>query len=388
MKRRFSQIALLIIPVLLISCATAFSQKDTEKKTPVPVIPFIAEYEYHPYFFAQWIADHSQYSRIEATLDDLQKTSFVQIVLIEKESGKRVYYSTSEAQAKALRAEGREVYAAKIDFKQAQTQVDEPPAYGFGFRDKNGQAILWRVLSATRPSERGGGLIPLSAVPGLRLEYRKLGTAVGEGTTIQIGDKTIEAEPWKEISNPPYFVAYRGTVALGRHYGGLVAGAKKWQVQSSPAELKEGAEWIMKDESGRRRVFKITARSGDELTIEEAEAAETSLTQMSLGVRLTDAGFALRSVRFVNRSQKMRIGFSPELPLDARTSGKFETAFVIDEGEADKIVNGTVSGEWTENKLSLRWQPKSPDWTKSRFLETTVKMETDGYSVESLQPAK
>jgi hypothetical protein len=367
-------------------CA-ANAQPTIEKKTQTlfPMVPFIIEYEYAPNFFAQWVAGHAQYSRIEAVVDNLDKAATIQIILIEKESGKRIFYCTSEAQVKTFQAEGKEVYLTKIDFKTAQ-QADRQPTYGFGFRDKSGQAILWRVIPATRPSERGGGLTPLGSLSGLRLEHRDLGTAVGEGTAIQIGETVIEAEPWKEISAPPYFIAYRGTVAIGRHYGSLLLGAKKWRVASRPAELKEGAEWTLSDERGNKRVFKITARNNGELIISEQG---TNSTLMSFTVHTTDSeGFVLRSVRLNNNSQTMQIKFEPELSLNPTVSGKFETNFTISQGKYDKIVSGTISVERTGGNLRWRLIPKSPDWTKSRILETLIKSEPDGYSIETTQTAK
>lgn len=387
MKIRFIKMIFLATYALLGLCVVSDAQQKTEKKTqiPFPVIPVIAEYEYQPYFFSQWIAGHPQYSKIEAIVDNLDKAVIMQIVLIEKEGGKRIFYCTSEQQIKTLQAEGKEVYLSKIDFKTAQ-EADQQPTYGFGFRDKSGQAILWRIIPATRPSERGGGLTPLGSLSGLRLEHRDLGTAIGEGTAIQIGDKVIEAEPWKEISAPPYFVAYRGTIAIGRHYGSLLLGAKKWLIASRPTELKEGAEWTLSDESGRKRIFKITARNNGELIINEQG---TNSTLMSYVVHTTDSeGFVLRSLRLHNNSQMMQIKFEPELSLNPSVSGKFETNFAVSQGKYDKIVSGTISAERTGGNLRLRLTPKSPDWTKSRVLETLIKLEPDGYSIETTQMAK
>lgn len=387
LSKIFPKIILLTMNILIAFCFAANAQPKAEKKTQLtfPIIPVIAEYEYQAYFFAQWISNHPQYSRIEATVDDLEKAASLQIVLVESETGKRVSYCTSDEQTKTLQAEGKEVYLTRIDFKRTQ-EADRQPTYGFGFRDKRGQAILWRVIPATRPSERGRELIPAASFPGLRLEYRDLATAVGEGTAIQIGDQVVEAEPWREISSPPYFVAYRGTVAVGRHFGSLLLGARKWQVITRPPELREGAEWIVSDESGRKRAFKVIARNNSELIINELRTNSTSL---SFIVKTNDSQeFGLRSVRLHNNSQTMQIRFEPELPLNLSVSGKFETAFAISQGKYENIVSGTVSVEQLEGKLRLRWQPRAPGWTKTRALETLIKFETNGYELETTQAAK
>jgi hypothetical protein len=84
----------------------------------------------------------------------------------------------------------------------------------------------------------------------------------------------------------------------------------------------------------------------------------------------------------------MQIKFEPELSLNPTVSGKFETNFTISQGKYDKIVSGTISAERTSGNLSWRLIPKSPDWTKSRVLETLIKSEPDGYSIETTQTAK
>jgi hypothetical protein len=115
----------------------------------------------------------------------------------------------------------------------------------------------------------------------------------------------------------------------------------------------------------------------------------TNSTTMSFVVRVTDSQeLVLRSVRLHNNSQTMQIRFEPELPLNQSFSGKFETTFTVSQGKYDKTVVGAVSVEQDGDKLRLRWQPRSPDWTKSRSLETSIKFTANGYEIETTQTAK
>lgn len=388
MKKYFLTIVVSLL-FLLGAAIIANAQTLPEKKLPIPfpMIPFIVEYEYAPYYFSQDIYDHPQYSLIEAIFEP-DKPSSLQLVLTEKETKKRTFYCASETIVKLRSLEGKEAVLSKIDFKPAP-KSDELPTYEFAFRDKQGQPILWRVIPTSRPSERGAGLTPMAAANGLRLEYRdNLGTHVGEGTMVKIGDKLFEAVPWAEISSPPYFYAYHGSFTVGRHIGAFPLGVEKWKVTASPKELKEGEEWILTDERGRSRTFRITATNKDELIVGETNGQNTESAPISFVIRNTPQGFAMRSLQLKNRGRQMQVLLAPELPLYPAVSGKIEVAFTVSQGKVDKIASGTISVERIEDKLRLRWQMKSPDWAKSRVLDGLIKFAPDGYQIETTQAAK
>jgi hypothetical protein len=286
----------------------------------------------------------------------------------------------------ALTRAGREAHLAAIDFKTASTDAG-PQSYGLALRDKRGQEVRWRFLPATAPSERGAGLTALPGVLGLRLDYRVLGTAAGAGTAVQIGDRLSEAAPWPEISAPPYFVAHRGSVTLGRHLGALAIGKESWQLRAAPAELREGAEWKLVGDKGRERVLRINARQGDLLTIGEISAASFQAATLSLQARATADVLAIQTAQLVSHAQTMRLSFKPELNLAAAGTGA-EMTFQIDEGKAERVAQGVVILDRQSEAVRLRWQTKTPDWAKGRAIETTIKLTPNGYTIESAQAAK
>jgi hypothetical protein len=287
----------------------------------------------------------------------------------------------------ALKREGREAYLTTIDYKVIQN-VGQQPSYGFGFRDKHGQAVLWRFIPASSPSELGAGLTPLPNVPGLRLEYRDIGTLAGAGTAVQIGDRVSEAAPWPEVSHPPYFVAYRGSFTEGRHIGVLLPGTEKWRVTSWPKELREGAQWTLVNERGLERILQIRSHDKDELVISQVGAESYNSGVASLTVRVTNRGFALRSLLTTSGTQAMRVTFNPELNLETNVPSQppAEVAFQIDQGEHKKVALGSVLVEKQENVIRLRWQPKTPDWAKSQALLGTITTDTGGYMIEVSTP--
>jgi hypothetical protein len=363
-------------------------QKNGSPVPPIPIVPLIAEYEYAPVYFMQWINDSPQYSRIAASVGQ-EKTPTYLVVLTEKESNRAVYYTNSVERAKALKAEGKEAFQTPIDFKEVR-KVEQEVTFGIGFRDQHKQAIVWRFIPAnSRPSKRGAGLQPLGAMPGLHLRFSDLGTAAGAGTAVQIGDKVHEAEPWPQISAPPYFVAYRGSYAHGMELSAVLLGKESWRVVKAPTELREGAQWVLASDLGRERLLQVKRMSGDELIISEQPASGLEGATLNLNALLTPQGLALRSLTLNDRDRAMRVTFTPELNLTANASAaRAETAYQIDLGTHEKVSQGIISVERQPNTINLRWQPTSPDWAKSRALNTAINFTPSSYSIEVTQQAK
>jgi hypothetical protein len=364
------------------------NKKDALLAPPIPIVPFIAEYEYAPVYFMQWINDSPQYSRIAASVGAETPPIYL-VVLTEKESNRPIYYTNSPARAKALKTEGKEAYHTPIDFKEVR-KVEQELNIGFGFRDRHGQPILWRFIPAnSTPSKRGSGLQPLGAMAGLHLRFSDLGTAAGAGSAVQIGDKVHEAEPWPQISAPPYFVAYRGSYAHGMELSAILLGKENWRVIKAPGELREGAQWTLASDLGRERQLHITQRRGDEITISEKPAPGLEAATLELQALLTPQGLALRSVILNNRGRAMRVTFSPELSLLGQApAARVESTYQIDLGTHEKVSHGVVTIEKLDNAVTLRWQPKSPDWAKSRSLTTAINLTASGYSIEVTQQPK
>lgn len=363
-----------IFASLFLSVFVSAQTTDKTNCAAFPIIPAIVQYRQSAMFFRQWISGNARYAEIHAFVGVGEKP-ILQLVLIEKD-GREIFYSSNEMRSKELIGEGKEAYFVPIDFKKIAGDVDAQPVYGFGFEDKHKQKILWRFIPASRPSERGSGLTPLTNVSGLRLFYRNLGTLAGAGTSVRIGDKEFEAEPWAEAGSPPYFVAYRGSITEGLDAGDLRTGEENWRLAACPKELKEGESWEFIGENGRKRAFRIATRRGDELRLEEAELSGSA--KLAVFVRLTPHGFALRSIERAGKTGGLRIAFAPELNL----SVPGETAFQIDLGKQKNIANGTVSVEKQAESTLLKWQFKSPDWAKNKKLTTFIKTNLSGYSIK------
>jgi len=148
----------------------------------------------------------------------------------------------------------------------------------------------------------------------------------------------------------------------------------------------------MVNDRGRECVLKIIARQGDLLTISEVGAPSFQPSILTLQARATGDGLAIQSALLISGSQTMRLSFKPELNLAAApAAGKSaETTFQIDQGKAERIAQGVVTLDRQGEALRLRWQPKAPDWARTRALETTIRLTTAthpiGYTIETTQP--
>ncbi|HEX8638911.1 MAG TPA: hypothetical protein VF692_12660, partial [Pyrinomonadaceae bacterium] len=184
---------------------------------------------------------------------------------------------------------------------------------------------------------------------------------------------------WEEISSPPFFVAYRGVYAEGLNSGIFSAGQETWRVESAPDKLQEGAEWKLVDERGRTRQLRITSLRGDEVTVDEIVVASTFVSSLNIKARRTAQGLALRSVTVKNNNKSMRVSFAPELDLASPGT----VGFQVDQNEHNKILHGNVSVESKNGAAQLRWQPKSPDWVKTRVINAVINISADGYKIET-----
>lgn len=380
MKRlKLFKISVALIALIALTANTRAQGQEAEgNRPPLPIIPLIVEYEYAAQYFMQWVNDNPQYSMIEAVISS-GEPRVIQMILTETKTERRITYSNSEAKVKAIVSAGEEARLAKIDFKEVKN-VGQAPVYGFAFADERGQAVRWRFIPAAPASPLGKGLSPQAAPTGLRFKFRERATTAGAGTAVQIGDKVSEAEPWPEISSPPYFVAHRGSYVEGMHMGSLLAGKRSWRVTAAPSELTQGSKWTLVDAAGHTRELSITERKGDELTIRET----TEWASLDLTARATSRGLAVRSIVITSVGKKMRLAFKPDLEIDMVSDGaaKTQVAFQIDEGDHDKVSEGTVSVDRRKDSVLLRWQPKSPDWAKSRSLTATITLEPLGYAIE------
>lgn len=370
----------------LVAAQTKATQKGAP---PLPIVPLILNYQYETKYFVQWIAGCPQYSMIMASVGNGDHPR-IQIVLVEKQSERRIYYSNSEPEVKNLVQAGLAAHTVKIDFKTGEDS-EERPAFAFGFPDEHGVPIRWRFVAAGQSSDRGAGPRIQAVKGGLLVSYNEMGTVAGPSALVQVGDKSYEVEQWDAVSKPPYFVGFHGTISEGMTLGILLNGSENWRVQSAPADLKEGARWVLVDDRKFVRQMQITARKGNELTIVEMPDKTPLATSMELLVISTEQGFALRAMTQKSGPNSMRITFTPELNLFSAPSGTAltESRFQIDQNAHQKVLQGSATVEAQGGTLILKLQPKLDGYQsrqtvlpKGYTITSSITTDATGYKIE------
>lgn len=348
---------------------------------PMLVVPVIMEYNFASKYFLQWVKDDPHYSMIDVMVSE-GKSPIYEVTLTENPSGQRVTYCNSMPLVKAMTGRGKTAHYTPIQYRLTES-VGEQPTHQFVFRDQAGRTITWKFIPASDPSERGGGLTP-GRRKGLSFYIRKLGTAAGEGTALQIDSKVNNAEPWPQISSPPYFVAFRGSYSMESEFGSLAVGSEAWHVKSAPSALTKGAQWTLVNDHNGERTFRIASRKGDEITINEESSNGPDSATLSLIARETPEGLAISSITARDQNHSMKVSFTPELKVTPNGSDAAgpEVAFQINLSGSGKVSEGTVATKKSGNTVTLRWQPRSPDWAKARTLNTSIAFDPNGYKID------
>lgn len=362
----------------------AEGQPATEKagSIPVPIVPFVVGYDYMTKYLAQPLENHADYKSIEALVIKEGSSPVCVLMLTDKSKPARTFYTNSEAKAKLLAAMGRTVHFTPITYKVEEV-LGEQPNHNFMFKDEKGRSFHWRFIAAAEPNAASKGASHISLPLGLL--YRIRATAAGEGTAVQIDDKVIEAQSWPEYSQPPYFVAFKGSICVDGVIGGLVTGTESWQIKSAPQRVETGAQWIFTDAQNNPRQFKVTGKSGDEVTIQEAGINTPAIEPMTLVMKETPQGFSLKSISYAEGKHLLRLTFKPELNVaEVMQSGKAASVgFQIDIGGETKAVEGTMNAERKGDLVEVTSRQTSPAWAQKVVLQSQVTINANGYKVSS-----
>ena len=346
---------------------------------PLPIPPAIIAYEFAPTYLLQWIYDNPNYSLIEAVIKK-GSPSVYEVIITDKAMSRRVYYTNSELKAKSLATLGKTVHVVPIEYRITES-LGEHATQSIVFQDDKNQTIRWNFVAASDQSDRGKGLS--AAAPPLEFLYRSLGTAAGEGSAVQIGDKVSQAKPWPEISAPPYFVAYHGVYTTESILAGLTSGSETWRLKYATPNVDVGSMWVFLNEQNNARQFKVMAKSGDEFTIEEIGVKPEVSAPMTMTAKMTAGGFAISSIGFANGKHSLRMSFKPALTVAASApndAGK--VAFQVDVSDQAKALEGIVSAQRTGDQLELNWQLNSPNWAKGKVVKSTITFTKNGYKIE------
>jgi len=297
---------------------TASAPKATAEHATMlpPVAPLMVYYEFWPVQYVQFVGNELPYSMVMLNVQPGKKPVY-RLTLIDRKTQKGVVYSNNDGIVMLAKARGGEAYKTSIAVDGADSDSNGSiTTVRMALAD--GRPLQWRFVQGSDVSEQGSGMSPVPG-PVPTILYREQAAVAGEGTALQVGDVVSTADVWTEISHPPYFVAYRGTMSENVHTAVLLTGKQKWTVASSPAELKPGTIWLLSGEAGQQLTLKIDKVDGAHVTL-TGESSMAPGTRFSMNATHADQGWTVDRMRWYPVDHGDKHYFAMDFPAAPATA--------------------------------------------------------------------
>jgi hypothetical protein len=345
----------LVVSLLLGSASTMLGQLPA----PVPAEQIV--FRHWPEQFIEWIGPELPYTMIELYVDPAGGSApLYDAVLTERSTGKRVHYANKQEMIDIAKRSGAEAYLTTMQFDRPANE-GKGAIYLLRFVDHAGRPVSWQFVQGSDMSERGGGSSPAGIDPPV-LVYRTRSAVAGEGAALKIGNNVSVADMWTEISQPPYFVAYRGAFSQEVDIAVFAVPTLQWTTTSAPKNLTSGAEWKLKTQDGLERTLHVQTISGDHATILDTDDHFPGRV-MTIDATFANGAWSIEKLHYAGTSedagQGMTISFTPGAGGSAAPS-KFEMLA----GHKTRIASGTVHGDTEQPRVA--WEFKDPQWLKGK----------------------
>ncbi|NYF80228.1 hypothetical protein [Granulicella arctica] len=356
--------------LLLISATILPLASEAQTTIAPPTSGLIISYQYWPEQFVQYVGTELPYSMLELDVNRDTGTPLYNVVLTERATTRRIQYSNSDAIIAAAKAQGNEAHKTEIAFEPADTtNIGSISTLRLTLAD--GKPLQWRFVQGSDISEQGSGLTALPQVPVPVFAYREQAAVAGEGTALQIGDIVSIADVWKEISKPPYFVAYHGAYTLSAHRLMFGAGKESWTVLSAPTSLAVGSTWELGGDHDTHRTLKVEHVDGNHYIISGSDSLQPAIQFVLDATRLADT-WSVGSVRYspVKNGDKHAVTVQFGTLIGPTTSTSTVELIV---GKKTSLASGTLvlSGNALDRTAVL--EIKTPTWAHGKsLLEETI----------------
>jgi hypothetical protein len=338
---------LVVFAILLSLAASARAQSKLAAPGPVSEV----QYRHWPEQFTQWVGTDVPYSMLELNVDaGSQAQPTYEVVLTERSSAKKIYYSNVQALVDAEAAAGSESHLANIQFtRPANSGVGA--IYLLRFYSEKSTPIIWRFVQGSEVTDQGSGVTPGRVNPPV-LRYRQQAAVAGEGTALKVGSVVSQAEMWKEIAAPPYFMPYRGTYTQNLESLTFLDSSTRWVVERAPVTLSVGAAWQFNGANGQSCTVLVKQLEGNGAVFQQSIAG--TQTVATFEAQLADGAWVIRSVHF----EPVAAGTSKGLTLRVSPDGE-HAKFEVLSGKS-KIASGTLASNLERSHAG--WHFKDPNW--------------------------
>ena len=364
-----NRLAFAVLASFLLGYPTVFAQdaaSPAASPAPIapPLLPMLTSYTYWPVQFVQWVGADLPYSMIELDTDGNPKHPMLYVTLTERATGKRIHYADNEALLAGAKAMGEEAHKTALAFEAADTEATGSIST-LRFTTADGKPLKWRFVQGSDISEQGSGLSPMPEAKLPLFIYREEAAVAGEGTALQIGDTVSTASVWTEISQPPYFVAYRGAESLHAHTLIFLPGQVTWKTTSAPSAMSAGATWELDEEHGNHRTIRIDRVDGAHFTATCTDRFTPSIQTVIEGTRIADA-YSFDRVRYapVREGDKHFLALQFAAPLSS-TADNGTVALLAGK---KTIASGKVASSGTTTDRTGVLSFSSPAWLHGKTM--------------------
>jgi hypothetical protein len=345
----------LAVSLLLGSASTMLAQLPA----PVPSEQII--FRHWPEQFIQWIGPELPYTMIELYVDPARTTApLYEAVLTDRSTGKRIHYANQQGMVDIDKRSGAEAYLTTMQLDRPANEA-KGATYLLRFVDHTGQPVSWQFIQGSDISERGGGSSPAGVEPPV-LVYRTRSAVAGEGTALKIGNAVSVADVWTEISQPPYFVAYRGAVSQDVDIAVFTGPGQQWTTTSAPKTLTADAEWKLKAQDGLERTLHVQTVTGDHATILDKDDHFPGRT-VTIDAALTNGAWSIEKLHYSGAGEDANQGMTTSFAPGA-SGGATPSKFEMLAGHKTHIASGTVHGDAEQPRVG--WEFKDPQWLKGK----------------------
>jgi len=338
------RISILVACAALCAVATVSASAEKPAASERIIVPFELVGMSAEHHVIAWFGGHPDFGCVEA----LDYGNGRARAILTRHDGSQIDVFGYEG---ADTSSGREWYSGTVCFavapngRDAQLSVTMP----------DGKALELDYVGQDKPDPHFSGLTDPgnhSADTSLPIMYRRASSVSGPDTKLTIGGAKYPVPMDKEISHPPFFVAY--SAFFSEEYNSLFIRAYAERPVTTVA---------------------VTADDG---------AAPTYMTGTSENrvILTADAITAIRSA-------STEIRFDPPFPdlAQFRDGTSATLAFSVTFGDSkDAPLSGTVTVARAGNRIEVRLLPDKPDWAKTtRALRYVINLTADGGGTSSAE---
>ncbi len=359
---------------LLAVSTSAFAQAPGPA---LPTEPAGLSYRYFPRQFVQWVGPELPYSMIELDVDDRGSKPVYDAVLTDRATNRRVHYCNQQMEVDIVRSGGAEAHLVPMQF-ESPAAASKGATYVLRFATETNTPVTWQFVQGSDITEQGGGLTPVDTATPV-LVFREQAAVAGEGTALKVGNMTSAADPWKEISQPPYFVAYHGALSEDVHTLAFLPSAIEWKVDPPGAAIASAAEWTLASADGHVLRAKVDSWENGVVTLHEEHPA----TGITVGVqaRQTPAGWMLQQLVY-GPAGAAKGGHA--LTLDFALGERGALKFAVIAGRKTHLAGGELllGADGAES-----WTLTQPAWARRAPVVATATQTSAGILTRTANPS-